>query len=82
MTLTLVYKYKINSVVKFKNNRELIKVYITFHQNSFYKLKLWVSREEGIRTLDTLLTYTRFPSVRLKPLGHLSILLIIIKNFF
>ena len=29
------------------------------------------SREEGIRTPDTLL-YTRFPSVRLKPLGHLS----------
>ena len=27
MTLILVYKYKINSVVKFKNNRELIKVY-------------------------------------------------------
>ena len=31
-----------------------------------------VSREEGIRTLDTLLAYTRFPSVRLRPLGHLS----------
>ncbi len=28
--------------------------------------------ETGIRTLGTLLTYTRFPSVRLKPLGHLS----------
>ena len=28
---------------------------------------------EGIRTLDTLLTYTRFPSVRLKPLGHPSV---------
>ena len=28
--------------------------------------------ERGIRTLDTLLTYTRFPSVRLQPLGHLS----------
>ncbi len=28
--------------------------------------------ERGIRTLGTLLTYTRFPSVRLKPLGHLS----------
>ena len=27
--------------------------------------------ETGIRTLDTL-RYTRFPSVRLKPLGHLS----------
>ena len=30
-------------------------------------------REEGIRTLVTLLVLTRFPSVRLKPLGHLSI---------
>ena len=28
-------------------------------------------REEGIRTLD-MLPYTRFPSVRLQPLGHLS----------
>ena len=28
-------------------------------------------REEGIRTLDTL-PYTRFPSVLLQPLGHLS----------
>ena len=28
--------------------------------------------EGGIRTLDTLLTHTRFPSVRLRPLGHLS----------
>ena len=31
-----------------------------------------LSREEGIRTLDTLLAYTHFPGVRLKPLGHLS----------
>ena len=29
-------------------------------------------REKGIRTLD-MLPYTRFPSVRLQPLGHLSI---------
>lgn len=29
-------------------------------------------REEGIRTPDTL-PYTRFPSVLLKPLGHLSL---------
>ena len=26
----------------------------------------------GIRTLDTLLTYTHFPGVRLRPLGHCS----------
>ena len=28
--------------------------------------------EGGIRTLDTLLTYTHFPGVRLQPLGHLT----------
>jgi hypothetical protein len=27
----------------------------------------------GIRTLDTLLTYTHFPGVRLRPLGHCSV---------
>ena len=26
----------------------------------------------GIRTHDTLLTYTHFPGARLRPLGHLS----------
>ena len=31
-----------------------------------------VGGEGGIRTLDTLLTYTHFPGVRLQPLGHLS----------
>ena len=31
-----------------------------------------VGGERGIRTLDTLLTYTHFPGVRLQPLGHLS----------
>ena len=28
--------------------------------------------ERGIRTLDTLLEYARFPGVCLQPLGHLS----------
>src|SRR5690606_39130651 len=28
--------------------------------------------ERGIRTLDTLLTYTHFPGVLLQPLGHLT----------
>ena len=28
--------------------------------------------EGGIRTPDTRLEYTRFPSVRLQPLGHFS----------
>ena len=31
--------------------------------------------ETGIRTRDTLLTYTRFPGVPLQPLEHLSLLL-------
>jgi hypothetical protein len=30
------------------------------------------SGERGIRTLGTLLEYTHFPGVLLKPLGHLS----------
>jgi hypothetical protein len=29
--------------------------------------------ERGIRTLDTLLRYTHFPGVRLRPLGHFSL---------
>ncbi len=29
--------------------------------------------EGGIRTLDTLLTYTHFPGVLLQPLGHFTI---------
>ena len=36
----------------------------------------WTSKDtdgqRGIRTPDTLWTYTRFPGVRLQPLGHLS----------
>ena len=36
--------------------------------NSFYPCG-----ERGIRTLETLLGFTRFPSVRLQPLGHLSL---------
>ena len=31
-----------------------------------------MSGERGIRTPETLLTFTRFPGVRLQPLGHLS----------
>ncbi len=28
--------------------------------------------ERGIRTLDTLLTYTHFPGVRFRPLSHFT----------
>ena len=34
--------------------------------------KIVIGGKEGIRTLDTLFTYTRFPGVRLQPLIHLS----------
>ncbi len=33
--------------------------------------------EGGIRTLGTLVTYTHFPGVRLRPLGHLSVSLVV-----
>ena len=36
---------------------------------------LLIGGERGIRTLDTLLTYTHFPGVRLQPLGHLSVII-------
>jgi hypothetical protein len=38
--------------------------------------------ERGIRTLDKLLTYTHFPGVLLKPLGHLSLNGLQKYNFF
>ena len=49
---------------------------------TFWKLELlksfiinrfrWCGGERGIRTLEGLLTLTRFPSVRIRPLCHLS----------
>ena len=38
--------------------------------------------ESGIRTHDTLLEYTHFPGVLLRPLGHLSFIIFLPKNFF
>ena len=38
--------------------------------------------EEGIWTLDTLWTYTRFPGVLLQPLGHLTKARVILSFFF
>ena len=48
-----------------------------FAEASFDKLAFlkFIRREEGIRTLDTLLAYTHFPGVLLRPLGHLSVCL-------
>ena len=37
-------------------------------------LSILIGGERGIRTLDTLLTYTRFPGVLFQPLRHLSVL--------
>ena len=42
------------------------------HMKKAYHFRDRLCREEGIRTPDTL-PYTRFPSVLLKPLGHLSL---------
>ena len=44
-----------------------------------YQINLSFSGEGGIRTLGRE-TYTRFPSVRLKPLGHLSYTLFFMKE--
>ncbi|SNA78662.1 Ybl54 (modular protein) [Flavobacterium psychrophilum] len=58
----------------FNNNTEIVQ--ITELKNPKHlickRLGFLLSREEGIRTLD-MLPYTRFPSVRLQPLGHLSL---------
>ncbi len=51
-------EFRLVNVLKIKKN-----------SNNKSKIKC---REEGIRTLDTLLVYTHFPGVRLRPLGHLS----------
>ncbi len=45
-------------------------IQIRFQSNTTLNLP---GGERGIRTLDTLVEYTRFPGVRLRPLGHLSI---------
>src|SRR3990172_1265115 len=37
------------------------------------RASLVVGGEGGIRTRGTLLAYTRFPGVHLRPLGHLSV---------
>ena len=42
--------------------------------NKIKDLMILFGGERGIRTLDTLLTYTRFPGVLFQPLRHLSVL--------
>src|SRR5690606_1143523 len=43
-------------------------------QTSVYCSRCILGGQRGIRTPDTLFTYTRFPGERLQPLGHLSYL--------
>ena len=74
-----------SKVVKFDSFIDILKfipVHISFvylpcismtYNDNFTEFSRKDGRGEGIRTLDTLLTHTRFPSVRLKPLGHPSI---------
>ncbi len=38
--------------------------------------------ERGIRTLDTLLTYTPLAGARLQPLGQLSVFLKLLNNYY
>ena len=40
-----------------------------------------IGGERGIRTLDELLTHTRFPGELLKPLGHLSFIILCKENY-
>ena len=52
----------------------LDEVYVKINGEMHY---LWRAVDQrggagGIRTHDTLLTYTHFPGVRLRPLGHRS----------
>ena len=65
-----------------QKNANLLKVSVLFHEKKANSVRL--SRREqlhsphfrgetGIRTRDTLLTYTRFPGVPLQPLEHLSL---------
>jgi cyclophilin family peptidyl-prolyl cis-trans isomerase len=43
------------------------------HRKAANRCGIGAGGDGGIRTLDTLLTYTHFPGERLRPLGHVSI---------
>ena len=51
-----------------------------FYEQTWNVMNYESGGEKGIRTLDTLLAYTRFPGVLLQPLGHLSPELAILKD--
>ena len=72
---TIETTVKVKSYRRFLNdphNGQIARISYIFLE---FPNSLTLSREEGIRTLDTLLAYTHFPGVRLRPLGHLSNLL-------
>jgi len=52
---------------------KLIRVLPNVEDDFLYHKQVNSGGGDGIRTHDTLLTYTRFPIVRLQPLGHPSL---------
>ena len=68
MIFLLTMNFKQLSFIKYKyNKKKLLK-----QASTNFLIYKYNRREEGIRTLDTLVAYTHFPGVRLRPLGHLS----------
>ena len=57
-----IYNYLNNIYTQSKKKSRLTKV-----------KRLIISGEKGIRTPETLLAFTHFPGVLLRPLGHLSL---------
>ena len=53
-------------------NLETISMLVKDRKGIFFWISIKNGGEKGIRTLETLLEPTRFPGVRLRPLGHLS----------
>ena len=75
MTLSLTLWVDGSNLTTLKNKRVEIK-----NQPKglvLFSLELIIGGEGGIRTRGGLLTLTRFPGVRLKPLIHLSFFLIV-----
>ena len=55
------------------NPRGFSPLFLTANKKPPIKGAFLFGGERGIRTLDTLLTYTHFPGVLLQPLGHLTV---------
>ena len=74
MTLSLTLWVDGSNLTTLKNKRKNKK---PAHGLVLFSLELLTGGEGGIRTRGGLLTLTRFPGVRLKPLIHLSCLFIV-----